>query len=52
MSQKCHKIVKYVNIVESHDNIWNHHEKYIQISTSMPGIGSLIREIYVKITEI
>ena len=31
---------------------WNHHENCIQISTNTPGIGSLIREIHVKITEI
>ena len=28
--------------------IWNHHEKCIQKSINMPGIGSLIREIDVK----
>ena len=43
--------VKYVEIVEFHDHIWNHHEKCIQISINMPGIGSLIREIHVKITD-
>ena len=32
--------------------IWNHHEKYIQKSTNMPGIGSLIREIDVNKSEI
>ena len=31
--------------------IWNHNEKCIQISTNMPGIGSLIREIAVEISE-
>jgi hypothetical protein len=31
------------------DIIWNHHEKCIQISTKMPGIGSLIHEIHVKL---
>ena len=41
-----------VNIVEFHDHIWIHREKYIKISTNMPGIGSLIREKHVKITEI
>ena len=50
--QKCHKIVKNVKILEFHDNIWNHHEKCIQISTIMPGIGSVICEIHVKITDI
>ena len=37
--------------MKSRDNIWNHHEKYIKTSTNMPGIGSLIRKIHVKITE-
>ena len=45
------KIVKNVKIVESRDNIWNHHEKCIHMSTNMPGIGSLIREIAVEISE-
>ena len=36
-------------MVEFHDHIiWNHREKYIQKSTNMPGIGSLIREIDVN----
>ena len=30
---------KNVNILESGDHIWNHHEKCIQISTNMPDIG-------------
>ena len=38
------KFVKNCNILEFHDHIWNHHVKCIQISTNMPGIGSLIRE--------
>ena len=38
-------LVKNVNIVELHDHIWNHHEKCIQISTNIPGIGSVIPEI-------
>ena len=46
------KCVKNVEIVEFHDHIWNHHEKYIEISTNMPAIGSLIRQIAVKISEI
>ena len=46
---KCRKILK---MLEFHYHIWNHHEKCIQISTNMPGIGSLICEIHVKITEI
>ena len=38
--------------MEFHDHTWNHHEKYIQKSTNMPGIGSLIREIDGKNSEI
>ena len=36
---------------EFHDHIWNHNVKCIQISTNMPCIGSLIREIAVKMSE-
>ena len=49
--QNVTNFVKNVNILEYHDHIWNHHEKYIQISINMPGIGSLIREIDVNIWE-
>ena len=42
---------KNVKIVEFHDHIWNHHEKCIQKSTNMPGIGLLILEIAVLISE-
>ena len=45
LSRKC-------QILEFRDNIWNHHEEYIQISTNMPGIGSIIREIDVYISEV
>ena len=38
--------------MEFHDHIWNHYEKCIQNSTNKPGIGSLICEIAVKISEI
>ena len=38
--KKVTKFVKNVKILEFHDHIWNHHEKCIQISTNMPGIGS------------
>ena len=50
--QNVKKIVKNVNILEFGYYIWNPYEKCIQQSTSMPGIGSLIREIDVKISEI
>ena len=43
--QKCHKNLKNLKIVEFCDNIWNHHEKCIQISTNMPGIGLEMYEI-------
>ena len=43
--QKCHQNVKIVKVLEFRDDIWNHH----QISTNMPGIGSLIHEIHVKL---
>ena len=43
--------IKNVEIVEFHDHIWNRHEKRSQISTNTPGIGSLIREIAIKISE-
>ena len=33
------------------NHIWNHHEKCIQLSTNIPGIGSLIGEIAVKFWE-
>ena len=47
--QNVHKIFKNIKILEFGDYIWNQHEKCIQISTNMPGVGSLIREIDVKI---
>ena len=46
------RVSKNINILEFHGHIWNHHEKYIQMSTNMLGIGSLFREIDVKISEI
>ena len=46
------KIVKNVNILEFGYHIWNPYEKCIQKSPNMPGIGSLIHEIDVKISEI
>ena len=45
------KFVKNFKIVEFHGHIWNHNEKCIQISTNMPGIGSLFREVAVDISE-
>ena len=44
-------LVKNVKIVDFYDHIWNHDEKCIQISTNMPGIGPLIREIAVNVSE-
>ena len=43
--QKITNLKNNVNIVKLHEYIWNHHEKCIQKSTNMPGIGSIIREI-------
>ena len=39
VGQKFNKFGKNVKIVEFHDHIWNHHEKYINISINIPGIG-------------
>ena len=41
---------KNAKIVEFHHHIWNHHEKYSEISTNIPVavIGLLISEIAVK----
>ena len=44
--------VKNVQKKWFHDHIWNHREKCIQNSTNMSGIGSLIRDIAVNISEI
>ena len=44
-------MIKNVEIVDFHYHIRNHHEKCIQLSTNMPGIGSVIREIDVNISE-
>ena len=43
--------LKYVKILEFWDYIWSHHEKCIQLSTNLPGIGSLICEIHVQMSE-
>ena len=50
--QNLTKFVKNVRIVEFYDHICNHNEKRIQISTNMPGVGSLIPEIDIDISEI
>ena len=42
--QNCVKCSKNVEILEFGNNIWNHREKCIQISTHMPSIGSIINE--------
>ena len=49
--KKFKKMFKKVNTLEVDEHIWNHHENCIQKSTNMPGIGSLIREINVKSSE-
>ena len=43
---------KNVKIVKFHDHIWNHLKKHIEMSTNMPGMGSVIHELAVKISEI
>ena len=48
ISQNLTNFVKNVKIVEFHYHILNHHEKCIKISTNMPSIGLVIREITVK----
>ena len=50
--QNVTNVVKNVNILELGDYIWNPHEKYMQKSPNIPGIGSLIREIDVFETNI
>ena len=45
VSRRQVKNFKYFKILEFGDYIWNHHEKCIQISTNMPGIGLEICEI-------
>ena len=47
--QNVTNFVKNVNILEFGFYIWNPYEKCIQKSPDMPGIGSLICEIDVKI---
>ena len=49
--KKLTKLVKDVNILEFHDHIWNHHVKYIEISTNMPSIGLVIPEITCEMLE-
>ena len=51
--KKLTTFVKNVNIVEFHyqSDIQNHDEKYIQISTNMPGIGLVIPEITGELLE-
>ena len=37
--------------MEFHDHIWNHHDKCFQISTNMPGVGLVICEIAIEISQ-
>ena len=48
ISKMTQNVQKNVNILEFRDYIRNHREKYIQLSSNMPGIGSLIRELKVE----
>ena len=50
-SKNLTKFVKYVENVEFHDHIWNHHKKCIQISANMPSIGLVIPEITSEMLE-
>ena len=50
--QEWYKLCKKIKTVEFHDHIWNQHEKYIEISTNMSGMGSVIHELAVKIWDI
>ena len=50
-SKMLQKFSKNVKIVECHDYIWNHHEKYNQISTNMASIGSVILKIAFEMLE-
>ena len=50
--QNVTHFVKNVNILEFGYYIWNLYEKCIQKSPNMPGIGSLICETDVNISEI
>ena len=45
------KSSKNVNIIEFDYGFWNHRGKCIQISTNMPSIGSVIRELDVTFLE-
>ena len=49
--QNVTNLVQNVHILEFGYYIWNPYEKCIQKSPNMPGIGSLIREIHVNISE-
>ena len=40
-----HNFPKIIKVIECHYYIWNHREKCFQISTNMPGIGSVISDI-------
>ena len=47
-ADKFYTNVQNMKIVEFHYYIWNPNENCIELSTNMIGIGSLIREIGVK----
>ena len=50
--QNLTNLVKKVKNAEFHYHIWYRNDKCIQQSANIPGIGSLIREINVNISEI
>ena len=45
---RVYRQINTFKIIEFHDHIWNNHEKCIPMSTNIPGIGPLIREIAIK----
>ena len=45
--RRVHFLFLFLKLVEFHDPLWNHREKLIQVSTNIPGVGSVNREIAV-----
>ena len=44
--------LKTVKLLKLYYYMWNHREKCIQMGTNMSGIGALIREIDIDLSEI
>ena len=47
--KKAKTLINKSKLSNLHDHICNHHEKYIEISTKMPVVDSLIRELALTI---